>query len=186
MNANLKDHEIVALLTRIEPPTNKERDLIIQSSHGLIISCAKRYRSSMEWDDLIQEGMVGLTIALSKFNPARENKFSTYAMWWIRRYIANAVAAQNKRDGHEVLTKTGHMEDLNAEAANEVDYLLILLENLLSTHEISEKDFFIIKSRFYLENTLQEIATDLQLTRQRIDQLEKHILSQIESKLLDK
>ena len=62
------------------------RNLLTQHNVRLVISMAKNYRhGGVELQDLIQEGLVGLTKAVDKFDPDRGFKFSTYAHWWIRQ-----------------------------------------------------------------------------------------------------
>lgn len=59
----------------------------------LVISIAKKYKNSnivMQFEDLIQEGNVGLTKAINKFDASRGFKFSTYATWWIKQNVIRA------------------------------------------------------------------------------------------------
>ena len=71
------------------------RQAIIRSNLRLVVSVAKRYigRGS-SFLDLIQEGNIGLLRAVSKFDPVRGFKFSTYATWWIRQSISRSIADQ--------------------------------------------------------------------------------------------
>jgi len=71
------------------------RQAIIRANLRLVVSVAKRYigRGS-SFQDLIQEGNLGLLRAVSKFDPARGYKFSTYATWWIRQSISRSIADQ--------------------------------------------------------------------------------------------
>jgi DNA-directed RNA polymerase sigma subunit (sigma70/sigma32) len=65
---------------------HKARSLMMQYNFRLVISIAKQYANKgVELQDLIQEGILGLTRAVDKFNPSKGFKFSTYAHWWIRQ-----------------------------------------------------------------------------------------------------
>ena len=70
-------------------PTDIE---IIEANQGLVRSVARRYRGlGVPFEDLVQEGNIGLMRAIDKFDPSRGLKLSTYAVWWIRSAIVQAV-----------------------------------------------------------------------------------------------
>lgn len=63
---------------------------------GLAYSYAQRFcASNMEYEDLAQEGMIGLMDAVERFDPERGVKFSTYAVWHIRKSIMEAIRSRN-------------------------------------------------------------------------------------------
>ncbi len=73
----------------------RARDVLIESNLRLVVSIAKRYLGrGMQFQDLIQEGNMGLMKAVNKFDPFKGFKFSTYATWWIRQAITRAIADQ--------------------------------------------------------------------------------------------
>jgi len=79
----------------IEFLSNEATNVLIRANLRLVVSVAKKYIGrGIGFLDLIQEGNLGLLRAITKFDPARGYKFSTYATWWIRQSISRYIAEQ--------------------------------------------------------------------------------------------
>jgi RNA polymerase primary sigma factor len=75
----------------------RAKTALTESNVRLVISIAKRYqRRGLAFQDLAQEGILGLTRACEKFDPERGFRFSTYATWWIKQSIMRAIADQGR------------------------------------------------------------------------------------------
>ena len=84
--------EEIQLAKRIERGELAAKREMIERNLRLVHSLAQRYRGrGAPYDDLVQEGTIGLARAVEKFDHRRGLKLSTYAVWWIRRSLANAV-----------------------------------------------------------------------------------------------
>jgi RNA polymerase primary sigma factor len=85
----------VALAKRIERGDLEAKQEMIEANLRLVFALARPYRGrGVPFDDLVQEGTVGLVRAVEKFDYRRDLKFSTYAVWWIRRSLMNAIGAE--------------------------------------------------------------------------------------------
>jgi RNA polymerase sporulation-specific sigma factor len=112
---NINDYELLSEVADNEQAT----EALFIKYRPLIIGIAKKtyymnQNTGLEINDLIQEGMIGFSIALNTFNDNKDAKFFTYAKTCIERRIISAVVSA-KRMKHQILNESISMENLNVE-----------------------------------------------------------------------
>jgi RNA polymerase primary sigma factor len=94
---------------------------MVEENLKLVISIAKRYNNKkrgLSFQDLVQEGVVGLMRAIDKFEVSKGYKFSTYATWWIRQSISRVIRNHSRGDIRIPLYVLDKLNRIRKEALN--------------------------------------------------------------------
>ena len=130
---------------------------LIRRNLKLVVSVAKHYIGrGNSFLDLIQEGNVGLLRAVSKFDPTRGFKFSTYATWWIRQSVSRSIADQARtiRIPVHVFETVTQLLRIRRRLTQELEHEPTLKEIALETEYLSTADNKAIKSHLQRQDSL--------------------------------
>ena len=93
----LTAREEVLLAAKARAGNPAARQAMMEGNIRLVMSIARRYTcKTLTFEDLVQEGILGLLEAINKFNGELGNRFSTYATYWIRQSIVRAIEKQDR------------------------------------------------------------------------------------------
>lgn len=179
---------------------------LVEANLRFVVKIAAHYQGYMEMEDLINEGNLGLMHAATKFDPSTENRFTTYAQFWIKAYIQKAIRETSKlvrfpatkfeelkkwqiacldkpvvdSEGEET-TLLNFIKD-DRRTTPEVEYyekeLTLLLNEMIKLLKPNEQ--LVIVNRFGLDGkepmSLSEIGAIMGYSKERIRQIEKKAL----------
>jgi RNA polymerase primary sigma factor len=190
-----RERELGRVIQDLSTPEEARKEAVDELVRGnlrFVVSYAKRFHSpEVSFLDLINEGNIGLIQAAKRFDPERGVKFITYAVWWVRQAISNALSEQwgairlphkqatlHSRLGRikEALTRALGREPTMEEIAAEAGLKVIDAENLMGMTRSSESlsGVFGLEEDRTLGDTLEQTsvaAADEQLLRRSsIDQ----------------
>eukprot|EP00979_Chaetoceros_neogracilis_P008004 scaffold1746_cov245-Chaetoceros_neogracile.AAC.7 len=176
--------------------SQRAKAALIEANLRLVVTVArqtvKQGKTPINFQDACQEGIIGLSIACEKFDPSKGFRFSTYAVWWIRREVQKNVNQQSR----SVRLPASAMKKINDIRINE-RLLMTTLGRKPTEEELAKKEMFqtdvrrliktlspreqaVIRLRFGLDDgtpkTLDYIATKFSVDKERIRKVEAKAL----------
>ncbi|UCC22909.1 MAG: sigma-70 family RNA polymerase sigma factor, partial [Planctomycetota bacterium] len=188
-----------ARLTKVEDCLTKAeaiKKMIIEANLRLVVSIARKHSAGggSNLPDLISEGNFSLMRAVEKFDYTRGFRFATYASWAIAKDYARRIPAEKARPDK---APTASLQDVQRDLriAEAADFAAIerARQSLVQVirDELDEREQYIILNHFGLvgppvkkkKKTLQQIGQDLDLTKERVRQLELVALQKLRHSL---
>jgi RNA polymerase primary sigma factor len=111
---------------RVRAGNREALNRLVEANLRFVVSYAKRYRGyGLSFIDLIHEGNLGLIEAARRFDPERNVRFISYAVWWIRQAILNALSLQTRpfRLPHRITGKMHKLRSAEERLAAELDHV---------------------------------------------------------------
>src|ERR1700704_403640 len=135
--------EETVLAQRIKMGDQRALDKLVKANLRFVVSVAKQYQGQgLSLSDLINEGNLGLIKAAKKFDETKGFKFISYAVWWIRQSILQALAEQAR--------------------------IVRLPLNKLGALNKIRKAFIQLEQKFEREPSAEELSTILEMTKEQI------------------
>lgn len=143
----------------------------------LVKSIASRYKGRVPFEDLVQEGLLGLFEAEKRFDSSKKAKFSSYAYYWIKKKILEAIQKEIIQSLDSVELNEDILEIPAKDNFCEINDLDIFINENLSP---LEQDIF--KLHFQQEKSLSQIANELGIRREKVRQTKQKLLRKIKIK----
>ncbi len=170
--------EEVELAQRIQKGDERALNELTRANLRFVISVAKQYQNQgLSLSDLINEGNVGLVKAAKRFDETRGFKFISYAVWWIRQSILQAIA-EHARTVRLPLNKIGEISKINKAMV----YLQQVHERKPTPSEIAKHlDISEEKVKISLQNVSRSLSMDAPFAEGENDNNLYDVLSSSES-----
>jgi|GEM_PF-895897 RNA polymerase primary sigma factor len=153
------DRKTELVVTRKSRKGNKHaQEQLVLHNLGLVISVARKFMGrGVRLEDLVQEGNYGLLKAIKHFNPEKGNRFSTYAVWWIKSYIMRSL-----KDGPSAVRRTmpdGGLppRDISLEESPDHNGESTHMDRLSDEEPLPDEQFMRLEEDTFLHNQLDKV-----------------------------
>lgn len=183
------------------------RETLIKANLKFVPTIAKQFKGcGLPFADIIEEGNVGLVTAIDRFDPKKDNKVISYAIWWIRKCILEAIEKRGALDAENIDDFNKKEDSLKEDTGEESNGNGIIIPDKKDFDESAEapmdakqileelfegvpdRERFIVSDYYGLDGvkpkTLDEIGEEFNLTKERVRQLNEKALKKMRSNAL--
>lgn len=182
------------------------RETLIKANLKFVPTVAKQFKGcGLPFADIIEEGNIGLITAIDRFDPRKDNKVISYAIWWIRKCILEAIDKRGVIDAENIedfSTKENNIKEDGTEdnapkvivperrEFDEVSDIPMDAKQILEElfEGVPERERFIVSDYYGLDGvkpkTLDEIGEEFNLTKERVRQLNEKALKKMRANAL--
>lgn len=194
-----KKEELKLWLKYKEDNDIEARNKLVEANLKFVASVANSYRGrGLSYEDLINEGNMGLIKALEKFEGTRGFKLISYSVWWIRQTIEEAIEKRNNMSMDELPTDYEEQgddeireihDDVQPSVEIESDEESIDKKHIIATliEELSEREREVVTKYYGYygdSKTLEAIGEDLGITKERVRQVLEKAKKKMRSSLI--
>jgi RNA polymerase primary sigma factor len=188
----------------------KAKNELLEANLKFVFDIAKRYTGrGISIGELISEGNMGLIKAVDKFDESQDVKFISYAVWWIRHSMLDAIRKSKLIKFVEIDSENGNNQSLEKKVTDDEDESVSSSELMFSNEHderkretndeqrriisslltiLSPREKFVIENYYGINNknelTLNEIGIELKLSSDRVRQVKKQALKKLRSKMM--
>lgn len=165
-------------------------EIKIEEYSGLVKAIAAKYSHlGLPFEDLLQEGMIGLLEAKERFDSSKGVLFSTYATFWVKKRILDSISKENLESGNSIAyndaldnTATADLEEAaSLDPAKENENGKETFAKIPDDFPQDEKS--VLNLHFNKGKTLNQIAADMNISREKVRQLKQKGLRRMRANL---
>lgn len=180
--------EALALLSNWRSAASSQKEKIqaefVRRLSYMVQARIKRYRKQPYYDDLLQEGKLGLVKAMIDFDPLRGVNFFKFATWHIQNRIGSFIRWNKRNAGQSLPQNDQYMSDCSPDPQEQLEAEEKCKLVMKVVEQLPEVDKAVVNMRYGIggtRHTLEQLGSRFSVSRQRIQQIEVRAIARIKN-----